>query len=313
MSVKPAVPHPEIPRMLPTAWRSARQAQRGVTLIELMVGIAIGLLVVAVATVALMASRGVSGTVSDASGIQQQAAYAMRIIGNQLRQAGSLYLNLDSSRPDPVNGAVRAEVALPVAFEERADPPGGSPVGTLGFNLRDTGDLIGGTDGANPTLVAGYRRYKDPVFASATPQALSRNCLGGPANGSADERVENMFQLTSNAELVCGGNDTAAAPQAIVQNVANFQVRYLLQGGTPGNNVMQTVDAAGAAGNWQRVQGVDVCLVLYGSEPIDMPPGSSYTDCDGTSVDMTTLAGVRRNRMHVVFRNVFQLRSQGLM
>ncbi|MFO1265272.1 MAG: prepilin-type N-terminal cleavage/methylation domain-containing protein, partial [Rhodoferax sp.] len=36
-------------------------SQRGVTLIELMVGIAIGLLVIAVAMGALMVSRGVSG------------------------------------------------------------------------------------------------------------------------------------------------------------------------------------------------------------------------------------------------------------
>ena len=59
-------------------------AQRGVTLIELMVGITIGLLTVAVAMGALMVSRGISGTVNDASNIQQQAAYAMRVIGLQV-------------------------------------------------------------------------------------------------------------------------------------------------------------------------------------------------------------------------------------
>ena len=53
-----------------------------------MVGIAIGLLVVAVAMGALMVSRGISGTVSDASAIQQQGAYAMRTLGMQLRQGG---------------------------------------------------------------------------------------------------------------------------------------------------------------------------------------------------------------------------------
>ena len=35
---------------------------------------------------------------------------------------------------------------------------------------------------------------------------------------------------------------------------------------------------------------------------------------DGTTaVDMTNLTGTRANRMHMVFRNVYQLRSQGLM
>ena len=47
-----------------------RHSQHGVSLLELMVGITIGLLVVAVAMSALMVSRGVSGTVSDASNIQ---------------------------------------------------------------------------------------------------------------------------------------------------------------------------------------------------------------------------------------------------
>ena len=89
--------------------------QRGVTLIELMVGIAIGLLVVAVAMGAVMVSRGVSGTVSDASGIQQQGSYVLRVIGQQLRQAGSLYLN-----PDPVGGG-GTDVLTAVVFEIKAD------------------------------------------------------------------------------------------------------------------------------------------------------------------------------------------------
>ena len=77
-------------RQLPQTKHAATRMQRGVTLIELMVGVAIGLLVVAVAMSALMVSRGVSGTVSDESGLQQQAAYAMRLMAKQMRQAGSL-------------------------------------------------------------------------------------------------------------------------------------------------------------------------------------------------------------------------------
>ena len=53
--------------------------------------------------------------------------------------------------------------------------------------------------------------------------------------------------------------------------------------------------------------------MLYGAEAIDLPSGSNYTDCDGTAVDMSTLTGARAKRMHMVFRNIFQLRSQGLM
>ena len=62
-----------------------------------------------------------------------------------------------------------------------------------------------------------------------------------------------------------------------------------------------------------------MCLVLYGAEAINPPAGSTYLGCDlqaadgkPTPVDMTALSDTRRNnRLHLAFRNVFQLRSQG--
>jgi len=288
----------------------APHAQRGVTLIELMVGIAIGLLVVAVAMGALMVSRGVTGTVSDASGIQQQGAYAMRLFGQQLRQAGSLRLNRN---PGTV---VAAELYLaPVAFETKAGPA----TSLYSFDATKSEQIISGT-AAPVTLVVGYRRYTEPTFISATDVSPSRNCLGGPADSSNHERLESTFWVSSKNELRCAGNPNPAlvSPptdtdgQPVLQNVANFQVRYLVQNNTAGNPTLSQVDASGVT-NWAQVQAVEVCLVLYGAEAMDLPAGSNYTDCDGTAVDMSTLTGVRARRMHVPFRNVFQLRSQGLI
>lgn len=293
--------------------------QSGVTLIELMVGIALGLLVVAVAMGALMVSRSVSGTVSDASGIQQQAALAMRTFGQQLRQAGSLRLNLD-----PGVAAAAEPYLAPVAFESAVSPEL-SPALTSFDPLNDT---IRGT--ASPVVfTVGYQRYTEPVFASATQQAMSRNCLGGPLDASTHQRLQSIFWLSSENELRCAGNQAVSAPptdgegQPLLQNVANFQVRYLLQDNTTTLGI-PTITAVGAGGvpNWGQVQAVEVCLVIYGNEPIDMPTDgtSKYTDCDDarTEIDMTTLpvdtATVkRRNRMHMTFRNVYQLRSQGLI
>lgn len=288
----------------------APHAQRGVTLIELMVGIAIGLLVVAVAMGALMVSRGVTGTVSDASGIQQQGAYAMRLFGQQLRQAGSLRLHRN---PGTV---VAADLYLaPVAFETQAT----SATSLYSFDATKSEQIISGT-AAPVTLVVGYRRYTEPTFISATDVSPSRNCLGGPADSSNHERLESTFWVSSKNELRCAGNPNPAlvSPptdtdgQPVLQNVANFQVRYLVQNNTAGNPTLSQVDASGVT-NWAQVQAVEVCLVLYGAEAMDLPAGSNYTDCDGTAVDMSTLTGVRARRMHVPFRNVFQLRSQGLI
>lgn len=283
--------------------------QSGVTLIELMVGLAIGLLVVAVAMGALMVSRGISGTVSDASGIQQQGAYILRVLSQQLRQTGSLYLN-----PDPAGGT-STDVLSPVAFEIKADAVGS------GNSFVQEESL----SGAGTSVTTAFRRYQDNVFLADNATSttigtdfLARNCVGAPGNSSTDQRVESIFTFDSTKnELQCGGNGTAAQP--IAQNVAQFQVTYMMQTtDAAGNTTVQYVKgsdmpAAATDPKWRRVQGVQVCLVLYGSEPVDMPAGSSYTDCAGTSVNMTTLTGERKNRMHLLFRNTYQLRSQGLL
>lgn len=82
-----------------------------------MVGISIGLLTVSVALGALMASRGISSTVSEVSQMQQQAAYAFRVIGQQLRQAGSVELNLAYNKTDEQKKAEPPSSLERVAFE----------------------------------------------------------------------------------------------------------------------------------------------------------------------------------------------------
>ena len=258
--------------------------QRGVTLIELMVGIAIGLLVVAVAMGAVMVSRGVSGTVSDASQIQQQAAYAFRVIGQQLRQAGSIRLDLASNKDD----SQPIDPADVVAFETT-------------FNT--TTQTVSGLDspGAGQfKLSVGYQNYTEPSFISALPVSLFRDCLGAQPSATI---IRSQFVLTAN-ELRCAGNDNVS--QAVIRNVNAFTVSYLIQtDALTGMPQIRSVNAATAAADWSRVFGVEVCLDLMSEERVDLPAGSTYVNCDGNP---TAFGG----RLHMVFRNVYQLRSQGL-
>ena len=185
--------------------------QRGFTLIELMVGIVIGLLVVAAAMGSLMVSRSISGTVNDASNIQQQAAYAMRTIGLQLRQAGSLYLNLNPAETAAENSALAA-----VGFERKAG------------DFEAGKNIVRGIDaptGAEFKLTTGYRNYKEALHGKTVDESQVRDCLG---QQPSDTLIENNFVLkTSTNELYCAGSNKTAQP--VVENVANFQVRYLVQ------------------------------------------------------------------------------------
>ena len=256
--------------------------QAGLTLIELMIGLAVGLLVVAVATVSLLGSRSVTGAVSDISGIQQQAAYVMRTFGTQLRQAGSLYLDLG------LDADGDGEITSATAFQLRGNSE----------------QAITEAEGTGAITIQ-YTGYEEPTFANAGP--ISRNCLGAPGSipAGTTASIESIFTLN--------GTDLRCNDQPIAQNVAAFEVRYLLQGTDQDDPTMLYTNRAGVA-DWNRVQGVEVCLVLFGTERIDVPAGGvSYTGCDGNAVDITALTGNRTNRMHYVFRNVFQLRSQGLI
>ena len=289
----------------PSVSGRSRPHQRGMSLIELMVGIAIGLMTIAVAMGALMVSRGVSGTVTDASQLQQQASYAFRVMGQQMREAGSMRLNLAANKAPSEAIAVDDVVAFSPNTEIYSAVPGVPPA-TPAVTGRDA------PASGQYKLSLAYQNYQEPSFPSGVNVSFFRDCLGAQPSNTI---IQSQFVLDS-GELRCAGSDNV--PQSMIRNVADFQVRYLVQNrvaATTGLPTIQYVNATGAAADWSSVFGVEVCLVLYGDERIDMPAGSTYSGCDGAAVNMSTtgtLPADRMNRLHMAFRSVYQLRSQGL-
>ena len=305
--------------------RHWRQRQHGVTLIELMVGITIGLLTIAVAMGALMVSRGVSGTVTDASQMQQQAAYAFRVLGQQLRQAGSMQLDL----------AVNKGAGEAIFAEDMVAFTPNPKIYSANFNVAPEIPAVLGND--NPAkneykLSLAYQNYQEENFPAGVNLSFFRDCLGAggnptKANPAIPPIIQSQFVLDNvEKELHCAGS--IGSQQPIIKNVADFQVRYLIQSSdtaTAGLPTIQYVNAAGVpdyAGisgpkDWGTVFGVEVCLVLYGDERVDMLGNSTYTGCDvdvdGKRIDvnMGNLPADRKNRLHMAFRSVYQLRSQG--
>ncbi|WP_374008217.1 PilW family protein [Delftia lacustris] len=277
---------------------ATRPRQRGMSLIELMIGLFLGLLVIGVALGVLMASRSVSGTVSDASQLQQQASHLFRVMGRQLRQAGSLRLLL-ASQKDPTQPV---DILDPVALEAQAQ------------DFVPASDTIRGLDtpGTNEfKLTVGYSNYTEPLHLAGGAASLQRNCLG---QASSSTLIQSHFALDASGNtLRCAGVAAGSGRQPIAENVADFQVRYLLQTPNGANGAdLQFVNAADVEANWPRVHGAEVCLVLFGTEVTDMPDDSTYTDCNGTATKMSTLPAPRTRRLHMLFRSMYQLRGQGM-
>lgn len=226
---------------------SHRNTQQGVSLVELLVGLTIGLLVIAAAIGTLVVSRGAASAVSDISQLQQQGAFALRVIGLQLRQAGAIELVESASTP-----------------------------GAYGFNdpVEATVGGVNGAAGAPDTLIVRYQ--------PATLATQRRDCQGDTIPASATT-VPATFAVNGDSELVCAGFKNRAHP--VIGNVDDFQVAYRVNTGTTDMPAFKrlTANQMTTTEHWKRVKAIEVCLDLKGSDPLP-DGGGTFTDCKGANV-----------------------------
>lgn len=249
--------------------RIATRCQRGASLVELLVGLTVGLIVIAGALATLDTARSTSASISDLSQLQQQGSYALRVIGTQIRQAGSV---------EPVEGAHNNLFS----FNEAT--------ATGAANASSEVSAVSGTEGGSART--------DTVSVShqqASTASQGRDCLG-ELIGSL--RAEGTF-FVDNTELRC---KTARKNQALISNVADFQVWYRVRT-APDATQRMTADQVKAAALWRSVKSIEICLHLTGNRG-GHPGSANVTGCLGESTP-------RNGRLQLVFHNVFDLRSQG--
>lgn len=163
---------------------------KGVGLVELLVGMGMGLLVTLAALGSLVQTRLSSTAVSESTRMQQDASTAMRILGQQIRQAGAPGLE------DTPAGKV-------VFRQDFADDPS-TPWG------------ISGTDGGalgHDTLVVSH---------SAITSVDDRDCLSQTPAGTVNR---SSFRVAAQ-ELQCLGSASRPTYQGVVSGVEDFQVWY---------------------------------------------------------------------------------------
>lgn len=271
------------------AQASPLNRQVGASLIELMVGLTIGLLVVLAATGSLLVTRQGTTTVSDSYRLTTAGNNAMRLIASTIRQAGAIEL---------VQAAPGDKVIFSLLPQRGATPAGDQ--------------LVFGTDGGaagTDTLTVSYEHRNANV---------TRDCLGNDP-GVVPERIDNLFSV-NNVELRCVGNLGLAGTvigggaQALVGDntnvngevaVEDFQVWYWVQNpADPTRSQRVTADAI-AAGNWGSVQTVEVCLQLRRSNIANYPviAGTTYRNCRDADVDTD-------GRLRQVFRGMYKLRNR---
>lgn len=264
----------------------ARTPQRGASLIELMVGLTVGMFVVLASVGAMMTTRQGASTTSDSYRVQQAGMTAMRLIGANLRQAGSAELIQVGGANTGVQFGNLDARAAGAASDQLVSGVEGGGTNTDSLTVSYQHRIVGGVDAG-----------------------VTRDCLGN-SPGNVAVRIDNAFAVTQ-VELRCTGSVNPAAPQALVGDntratadvaVEDFQVWYWVEPALIAGS-QQRVTAAGVAalGGWGQVRAVELCLQLRGTRA-DYPVAGQYTNCQNALVN-------HDGRLHQTFSGTYMIRN----
>jgi type IV pilus assembly protein PilW len=266
-------------------------AQSGLSLMELMVGLTIGLLVSAAAMGTLMFMQSFSRESSDLARMQQDATLAFNTISRYVRSSGSVNLTTNAQ------GAV-------------------SLVPLTDFNGVDNNGIA--LDG----ISASQFRMASSLPNNSGINGAQLDCLGRTVSGPL--LITQFDWNAANQELRCVGlmqgevlNTGGVSFQPIVANVAQFVVHYGLL--TP-TGLQYRSFANGL--DWSQLVALRVCMVLTSQASIPAfrelyvsAPALAFQDCDASdalTIDRNTILNDPQRRLHRTYRQTIQLRLSGL-
>ena len=274
-------------------------SQSGLSLIELMIAMTMGLMITISLGYILIGSQSTYRSQSSSTGVQDTGRMAMEFIGRNLRAAG------------------RIEI-IPLAGDDRVTLPGAA-VPISGLN-----DTVTVNTGGTPTTrtvdtltvqyqlsnlngvdVADCNGSSGSALAVASLTSISG--ITGSVCGSAGNQpckygtVSNTISLDEdNLELECEGNGADAA-QPFAEGVEDMQFLYGLD--TTGDDAVDSWQAAVPA-SLAQIVAVQVCILVRSQNTGAVNTPQTLRDCSGTSFT----AGDTRLRR--TFTSVFTLRNR---
>lgn len=305
--------------------------QRGVTLVELMVAAALGLLVVLAAISMLLSSNRAWLAQVQAASVDDAARFALASIERAARQGAYVEWERGDAASDPDPAAPPAVRGLDAASLSPAahalnDPRPASVNGSDVLALRFSGAGEGGGDGSVATC-AGFA-------VGAAQEGWSIFYVGLSADRRPELRCKYRGENDWSADAVISGVDSfqvlyGVDTDAVADGVANSFLSASVI-----NGMDEQLTGSGATEEarerermrkswWKRVASIKVALVLHGEgdEPESGGPrmlhafGAAYSqargDSDtGTRLDREAMDPALRRRAHRVFSSTILLRNR---
>lgn len=324
-------------------YRVTPNRQIGVSLVELMISITIGI-VIALAVISAYLGASGAGRVAEAQGrMNEDAQMALNIIAQQVRMAGS-----NPERADRAVGALQNPISNVYAN------PSGVGTGTITHGIRGCdvtfGNVLTATNmvaltcghASNSTgpgsIAIGYEadvyNTAPSVAGGVTPTdcvgtalpSVSQNVTtsGGVATTTLAFEAENRFYIGTSAgvitapSLYCKGS--ASTTTVVVENIEDLEISYGMVTTTPSvtatvggyldaydveNFSSAPLTGMGQAARWGWVRTVRICVVARTADPVATSNAAAqYYQCDGTTLVTPTDLRLRRAyTTTVVLRN----------
>ena len=260
--------------------RHKPQRQRGLTLVELLVALAVSSIVAIAAVSALTISRQGLTTVDAASQLRDNARLATDLIQRLGVQAGyEDFIYATTNRPVNMKGLDASPPAFVSGFNNSI-PSSSAPLNAA--TARTSGTLGYGSD----VLILRYQA-SETFPGSGVSDKTMIDCAGNPSTAipaDRDDRMASVLYVNVSIEgepsLMCSTGPGTGYP--IIQGVENFQVLYGADNVTPntapGSSTTDSVadrflradqmvvpgDDIGTKANWRRVRSLRIGMVIRG-------------------------------------------------
>lgn len=279
--------------------RSAlRSRARGVTLIELMISLVIGIVVIGAVLISYIASGQTNKRQAAYAEMNENAQIALSILRSDLLLAGYAQ----------ATGVLNSSGVKTLSRTFAGQPILGCGLGFVSENTAGVATCNASGTGAPAIQISYEADVTNTTPTSHTPPFPS-DCLGNSlgeaplVSGAITYYVtHNRYYLATGnsgrSELFCASAATNAGAvipgQALVDNVEAMQIWYGEAGAAGSRQIVRYVAAAPSVTiDWQNIISVRVCLLMRSSEPVlsgeDTELGlDKYLDCNSaeqTSAD----------------------------
>lgn len=305
-----------------TIGRARKRAQKGFSIVELLVAIALGSILMTGAISLFVNNRDMSRMTTDIARMQETARFAMEMILNDARMAGyfGCVNNMDvlTSHLTITNAGELWDTTHPVEGFEADDtqwyPSGFTNGGTLVGTDGDNGLMLAGTDAITFRYLAGTfadsdaDTIPDAELSASTASKVTANNLAGAGDfavadvvGVSDCGGVDVFVVGSKAgetlEIYNGGSGaTFARPYEVTNGpmVAPLVARrYYIGRNARGNPALyrEVIDYANSnaddydVANRELLEGVENLQVLYGLDRDENGTPDFYTQAGSTDLD----------------------------